>query len=281
MLRLRLRSAADLTEETIDTAPRRLTATRGFAYAAFGLLERGEWTVSKSDASHALEISDLHFRHPASDDVAGDWTVNVSSLVLAKGEHLLLTGASGSGKSTLLQLVAGLLEPAQGTVRVIGTTVHSLRGAARDRFRGQHIGMIFQTFNLLHGFSAIENVMAAMMFSAVPAKEHRGRAGELLSRLGISDHHKPADRLSVGQQQRVAVARAIACAPNLVLADEPTASLDPENARAAVDIIREACASSGAALLCVSHDPALPERFERRVALQDLMGGMVASGEGR
>ncbi len=236
--------------------------------------------MSTPETLPALQIDDLRFRHAADDNNAGQWTVDIGSLKLARGEQLLLTGSSGSGKSTLLQLVAGLVEPAQGTVRVNGSVVHALRGAARDRFRGQHIGMIFQTFNLLHGFSAIENVMAALMFSEIPAREHRARAADLLARLGINDQHRHADRLSVGQQQRVAVARAIACSPNLVLADEPTASLDPENARGAVEMIREACAASGAALLCVSHDPSLADRFERRVALHELRAS-AAVGEGR
>jgi len=236
---------------------------------------------------NALKVSGLRFRHSAGfmegDGSRGDlggisgWTVDIGSLTLARGEHLLLTGSSGSGKSTLLQVIAGLFDPSDGRVEIHGTAIHGLRGAARDRFRGRHIGMIFQTFNLLHGFSAIENVMAALMFSEVPTREHRERAAGLLTRLGISDHHRDADRMSVGQQQRVAVARAIACGPDLVLADEPTASLDPENARGAAELIREACRASGAALLCVSHDPALHDRFERRVALLDLAAGATSA----
>jgi ABC-type lipoprotein export system ATPase subunit len=199
-------------------------------------------------------------------------------LVVQAGEHVLLTGGSGRGKSTLLQLIAGLLDPVSGRVVVAGQDVHAMHGAARDLFRGRHIGMIFQTFNLLTGFSAVENVMAAMMFSRIPRREHRARATALLDRMGIHEISRHAERLSVGQQQRVAVARAVACDPVLVLADEPTASLDPENSEAAMKLIEEACREKGAALLCVSHDPALAERFERRESLAELSGAAAGVG---
>ncbi|MCH8509376.1 MAG: ABC transporter ATP-binding protein [Phycisphaerales bacterium] len=191
-------------------------------------------------------------------------------LELASGEQVVLTGSSGSGKSTLLHLIAGLMDPDMGEIRIAGTAMGSLRGSARDRFRGRQIGMVFQTFHLLHGFSALENVLAAMMFSDLPKGEHRGRAVGLLERLGIERVHAPAEELSVGQQQRVAVARALACRPTLVLADEPTASLDPENAAEAVGLLKEACRESGAALLCVTHDPSLVGSFDRHETLEAL-----------
>ncbi len=221
-------------------------------------------------AKAALSIRALKFRYPGAAD--GGWIVDVGRLDLAPGEQMLLTGGSGRGKSTLLQLIAGLLDPTQGHVAVDGIEMHFLHGARRDLHRGQKIGMIFQTFNLLHGFSALENVMAAMMFSAIPRSEHRLRAVRLLTHLGIERAEARPDSMSVGQQQRVAVARAMACDPVLVLADEPTASLDPENSVAAMDLIQNACREKGAALLCVSHDPAMKERFERRASLGELAG---------
>lgn len=217
----------------------------------------------------ALTIRSLRFRYRR--DAPHDrWTVDVPALDLGRADQLLLTGGSGRGKSTLLLLIAGLLDPDEGAVSVAGESVHALHGARRDLFRGRHIGMIFQTFNLLHGFSAIENVMAAMMFSDIPAREHRSRAAALLAHLGIDAVQKEPDRLSVGQQQRVAVARALACDPALVLADEPTASLDPENALSAMDLIQGLCREKGAALLCVSHDPSMSDRFPRRQSLDTL-----------
>ncbi len=218
--------------------------------------------------SDVLAIQDLLFRYArAKGDEQGAWELRVPSLRLVKGEQVLMVSPSGAGKSTLLGLVAGLLEPASGRVEVAGQDVHALRGAARDRFRGRHIGMIFQTFNLLVGFSALENVMAALLFAGVSEKEHAERAGEVLRELGITRVDAPVENMSVGQQQRVAVARALVCNPELVLADEPTASLDPENARGAMDLIQTLCREKGAALLCVSHDPSMGARFERRERL--------------
>lgn len=217
-------------------------------------------------ARPALRLDALRFAYPG----AREPTIDVRRLEVGAGEQLLLTGGSGRGKSTLLNLIAGLIDPDAGAVEIAGTRIHDLRGARRDRFRGRHVGMIFQTFNLLHGFSAVENVMAALMFSSAPPREHRTRAAELLTRLGIQRLGADPQELSIGQQQRVAVARAVACRPSLVLADEPTASLDPDNASRAVELIKSACAEAGAALVCVSHDPAMAPRFDRRESLDEL-----------
>jgi len=218
------------------------------------------------EGAAALDITGLKFRYPGAErDV-----IDIPALQLGAGEQALLTGGSGRGKTTLLYLIAGLMEPTAGEVRVAGRRIHELRGPPRDLFRGRTIGMIFQTFHLLHGFSALENVMAAMMFSQIPKKEHAGRARALLNRLGIDRVDAEPEKLSVGQQQRVAVARAVACDPVLVLADEPTASLDPENAGEAMDLIQEVCREKKAALLCVSHDPAMKEQFTRRQRLEDM-----------
>ncbi|MFM7797685.1 MAG: ATP-binding cassette domain-containing protein [Planctomycetota bacterium] len=219
-------------------------------------------------ADPALRITDLAFAFPGA-----DWSLSVPVLSLAAGEHALLVGGSGRGKSTLLQLIAGLRDASAGSVEVAGVRISALRGAARDEARGRRIGMIFQTFNLLHGFSAAENVLAALMFSELPAAEHGARAEALLGRLGIPAPDADVDRLSVGQQQRVAVARALAARPALVLADEPTASLDPANAAAAMDLIQEACRADGAALLCTSHDPSLRSRFARTESIDPFIKG--------
>lgn len=214
----------------------------------------------------ALAIQNLAFRHAASPGEEG-FRVRVPSLSLARGEQVLLVAPSGGGKSTVLSLIAGLLDPSDGRVIVDGQDVHALRGAARDRFRGTKIGMIFQTFNLLQGFTAMENVETSLLMADVPEKQHGPRAKALLDSLGITGHSKLVENLSVGQQQRVAVARALACEPVLVLADEPTASLDPENAKVAMELIQSACRAKGAALLCVSHDPGMKARFTRHETL--------------
>lgn len=222
----------------------------------------------------ALAIENLGFRYPGQrEDLLG-----ITRLALAEGEQILLAGRSGMGKSTLLHIILGLLEPNRGTVRVAGRDIHAIHGPRRDHFRGTHIGMIFQTFHLLHGFTAIENVMTALAFSDIPRAEHWARAAALLDRLDIPEPNAMPERMSVGQQQRVAVARALACGPVLVLADEPTASLDPENADGAMDLIQNACRERGAALLCVSHDPSLVARFDRHESLLDINTAVAAAG---
>ncbi len=220
--------------------------------------------TSAPEARAALSIRELRFGYGAG------WSMHLPSLELHAGEQVLLTGGSGTGKSTLLHLIAGLVDPSAGDVEIAGQRVHALAGARRDLFRGQHVGMIFQTFQLLEGFSARENVLAALMFSSLPASEHDERAADLLGRLGVQRMDAPAGELSVGQQQRAAVARAVACRPTLVLADEPTASLDPENASRAMDVIQSACREQGAALVCTSHDPAMVARFTRSLALESI-----------
>lgn len=196
------------------------------------------------------------------------------------GEQVVMTGTSGSGKSTLLSLIAGLMDPTEGTIQIDSTDLHSLHGQARDRFRGRKIGMVFQTHHLLTGFSAIENVMAAMMFSDIPRGSHRTRAQSLLERLGIPTPNQRVERLSIGQQQRVAIARALACNPALVLADEPTASLDPDNASVALDLLQDACRSSNAALLCVTHDQRFVDRFDRHEHLTSPIEQLQGALEG-
>ncbi len=233
--------------------------------------QRGPESVpNASDA--ALDAQGLSFSYSG-----GSRVLDGLSLTLGRGEQMVLKASSGAGKSTLLHLIAGLLEPGSGRVLIDGTEIHRLKGAKRDRFRGSRIGMIFQTFNLLDGFSALENVTTAMMFSKIPKAEHDERARALLKRLGIDRHQAPPQSLSVGQQQRVAVARAMACRPSLVLADEPTASLDPENASEAVKLIREVCAEEGAALLLVSHDPSVAAGFDR---VEELAPAASAAGTG-
>ncbi|MFN9131278.1 MAG: ABC transporter ATP-binding protein [Phycisphaerales bacterium] len=216
------------------------------------------------DAPAALSLRGLRFGY------GRGWTMQLPTLEIGAGEQVLLTGGSGTGKSTLLHLIAGLIDPAEGRVEIAGQSVHALAGAKRDLFRGQHVGMIFQTFHLLEGFTARENVLAALMFSSIPPREHDQRAADLLARLGVQRIDAAAGELSVGQQQRVAVARAVACGPALVLADEPTASLDPENAARAMDVIQSACRDQNAALLCTSHDPSMVARFPRSLALESI-----------
>jgi putative ABC transport system ATP-binding protein len=227
----------------------------------------------------ALSIERLRFAYPPTGRSA--FELSLPSLALGRGEELLLVGRSGCGKSTLLQLISGLLDASGGSIRINGTDLTLLKGGDRDRFRGRHIGMVFQTFNLLQGFSARENVLAALLMSDVPKAEWQSRAESLLRSLGIEELDARSEELSVGQQQRVAIARALACRPTLVLADEPTASLDPENAVNAIRVLRDACREQGAALLVVSHDPALESHFTRIERLPELVAAAHTGGASR
>jgi len=204
--------------------------------------------------------------------------VDIPRFELAEGAAVALAGPSGSGKTTFLNLVAGILAPDAGQVRIDGTDVAQLPEHERDRFRARHVGYIFQTFNLLQGFTCLENVLLGMSFGH---GIDRARAEALLRRVGLGErlHHFPR-QLSTGQQQRVAVARALAGKPRLVLADEPTGNLDPRHAQEALALIREVCAENGSALLLVSHDRDILARFGTVASLADINRASRATSSG-
>lgn len=189
--------------------------------------------------------------------------VNVPAFALAADEQLALRGESGSGKTTFLNMIAGILAADSGTVRIDGVEMTALSESRRDRLRADKLGYIFQTFNLLQGYTVLENVMLGMSFG--PRGADRAHAREVLGRVGLGHRldHFPR-QLSTGQQQRVAVARALANRPKLVLADEPTGNLDRKHAGEALALIREVCREHAAALLLVSHDEEVLGQFEHR-----------------
>jgi putative ABC transport system ATP-binding protein len=204
------------------------------------------------------------------------------NLTLHAGEAVLLRGESGQGKSTFLSLLAGILAPSSGSLTVAGHDFHALGQRQRDRVRGADIGVIFQQFNLLPFLSILDNLLLPIRFST----ERRARlaatgtppeiaAEALLSTLSLSLKalgNRSVGALSVGQQQRVAAARALLGGPRLILADEPTSALDPKNRDAFLRALKDAQTARGAALLCVSHDPALEPFFDRTVTLAALQG---------
>jgi len=194
--------------------------------------------------------------------------LDVAELRLAEGAQVALRGRSGSGKTTLLNLVAGVLRPDAGRIAVAGHEITALAEAGRDRVRAECLGYVFQTFNLLQGLTALENVLLPMMLKG---DGDRARAAALLDRVGMKDRlaYRPR-QLSVGQQQRVAVARALANRPKLVLADEPTGNLDEQHAGEALRLLRDVCRENGAALLVVSHDARVLGQFERVLDLKEL-----------
>ncbi|MGI8905780.1 MAG: ABC transporter ATP-binding protein [Candidatus Sumerlaeaceae bacterium] len=206
-----------------------------------------------------LEIEALRKSYRAPDGSTST-VVDIASFTMDNGAHVALQGSSGSGKTTFLNLIAGILQADSGRIVLAGQEMTALGESARDRLRAQQLGYVFQTFNLLQGYTALENVALGMMFGR---GADYGYARALLERVGLADrmHYRPR-QLSVGQQQRVAVARALANHPRLVLADEPTGNLDRARAMDALALIREICRESGAALLLVSHDEEILGHFE-------------------
>jgi ABC-type lipoprotein export system ATPase subunit len=187
--------------------------------------------------------------------------LQIDSFTIETSQSVALRGESGSGKTTFLNLIAGILRADAGEIRIDGESMTALPESERDRLRADKLGYIFQTFNLLQGFTCLENVLLGMKFG--PGAD-RKRADELLRRVGLGDrlHYYPR-QLSTGQQQRVAVARALANAPKLVLADEPTGNLDRRNATESLRLIQETCRENGAALMLVSHDPDVLAAFAK------------------
>jgi len=188
--------------------------------------------------------------------------LNIASFHLAAGEQVCLVGSSGGGKTTLLNIIAGITSADSGEVKIDGTDLTRLPEASRDRFRAERIGYVFQTFNLLPAFTALENVLLGMSFGGKRAD--RARAMELLDLVGLKHrlHHKPA-QMSVGEQQRTSVARALVNSPRLLLADEPTANVDAANQQTVLDLLRNSCRERNVALLLVTHAPEVAGQFDR------------------
>ena len=197
---------------------------------------------------------------------AGQPVLALDSLHLAPGEQCLLLGPSGSGKTTLLHAIAGLLRPTAGEIQVRGQDLAALDSAARDRFRGRHIGIVFQRLHLLPALTVLDNLRLAQRLGGRPADTTAALG--LLDALGLAGlaARKPA-ALSTGQAQRVAIARALVQRPALLLADEPTSSLDDANAQRGLRLLRSQAQAAGAALLLVSHDARLRGQFDRELRL--------------
>jgi putative ABC transport system ATP-binding protein len=212
--------------------------------------------------------------------------LRIERLAIPAGERVFVHGPSGSGKSSLLSLLAGVIVPQRGSLHVLGTEVPRLAGAARDVFRADHFGIIFQMFNLVPYLSVVENVTLPCRFSTRRRRQVEARGGaerearRLLEHLDLaSEAHssRAVTRLSVGQQQRVAAARALIGRPAIVLADEPTSALDADRREAFLRLLFRECETEGATLLFVSHDRSLETLFDRTLAL-DAFSAMQPAG---
>ncbi|KFZ30339.1 methionine ABC transporter ATP-binding protein [Pseudidiomarina salinarum] len=222
-----------------------------------------------------ITLNNLSFSWPG----ARTPLLSIPELSIDQGERVLLRGPSGSGKSTLLSLIAGIHAPAPGQLEVLGKDLGQLNQSARDRLRANEIGYIFQQFNLLPYLSARDNVMLSCQFA--PARRMRlqqqhttreAATGQLLDHLGLSRSHQqqPAHQLSVGQQQRVAAARALLGSPALIIADEPTSALDEAHRDEFVKLLFAECEQQNTTLLFVSHDATLDRHFPRTIELTRL-----------
>ena len=220
----------------------------------------------------ALCLSQIDFTWPGQ----SSFRLHIPDFHLKCGQKVLLLGESGSGKSTLLSLIGGIVVPDSGAITVAGQDVVGLSAIARDRFRAEHIGVIFQQFNLLPYATPLDNILLPLRF----APQRRARAGDvktealrLTTTLGLPQdliEHRQAGSLSVGQQQRVAVARALIGKPSLIVADEPTSALDAGSQAAFLDLLFEQCDEAGSTLLMVSHDDRLGSRFDQTVSMTDI-----------
>jgi len=235
----------------------------------------------------AVEIADLSFTWGRSKPPV----LHIERFLIDEREALFIKGASGSGKSTLLGLITGILVPQQGAVTILDERVSELGGTDRDRYRADHIGYIFQMFNLIPYLSVIENVVLPCRFSPVRKNRALRQAASLedealriLSRLNLVNNgllNKPVVELSVGQQQRVAAARALIGSPALVIADEPTSSLDADQRELFLELLFDECSKTGATLIFVSHDANLAPLFNRVVDIAEINRAAPAGGEGR
>jgi len=222
-----------------------------------------------------LEIQNLikTFDQPG----GGQLTVlDIPEFSLNEGQQAALIGTSGGGKTTLLHLIAGLLTADSGSIRLAGTELSRLSEPGRDRFRAALVGYVFQTFNLLPAFTALENVRLGMTFG--PGNHDSKRAMQLLEKVGLADRasYKP-NQLSVGQQQRVAIARALAGKPKLLLADEPTANVDPKSAESVLQLICDSCREENVALLMVTHSMEIAAKLDGTLKLDEINRAIQAT----
>lgn len=221
-----------------------------------------------SKATAALVVQDLSFQWQRQQPA-----IRFPDLTLAQGQHLFLHGPSGSGKSTLLSLLSGMLRPDRGQVRILGTDIHRLGAGARDQFRADHLGVIFQQFNLVPYLTALANVTLPCGLSIERRRRSQpgpeAEAGQLLAALAIAeDHwHRKVTQLSIGQQQRIAAARALIGAPGLILADEPTSALDVANRDRFLELLLGLAQRHNTSVVFVSHDQGLARNFDHRLEL--------------
>jgi putative ABC transport system ATP-binding protein len=216
----------------------------------------------------SIELNHIQFSWDASEKKH----LSIDELLIGSGERWFVEGVSGSGKSTLLSVLSGVVMPQAGTVTMLDQELSSMGAVQRDRFRADHMGYIFQQFNLIPFLTVIENVTLPLRFSAKRAarvEDAASEASRLMAALGMEEYgHQRVLDLSVGQQQRVAAARALIGAPEIILADEPTSALDAGSSEAFMNLLFDQCREMGSTLVVVSHDHRLAEMFDHRYTIK-------------
>ena len=235
--------------------------------------------------SEVVAINDMTFCWRS----GGPDILDIPELTVVQGERVFVKGASGSGKSTLLSLLGGVNVPQQGNVRILGRELQTMGSAKRDRFRADHVGFLFQIFNLLPYLTPLENVLLPCRFSRRRRDKASHRSGSpeaegrrILDHLDMSDERlltSSSMELSVGQQQRVAAARALIGAPELLIADEPTSALDWDRRRTFLELLEQECRDQGSTLVFVSHDATLEPMFDRTVVLNDINRAVYSTNQ--
>ena len=239
--------------------------------------------LDKSDTAEKMEtvarLRDVAFAWPG----RSSFSLGIKEFSLKRGERVLLLGPSGGGKSTLLNLLAGVVAPQRGSVELLGEDIAVLSNASRDRFRAEHLGIVFQMFNLLPYGSVVDNVLLPLSFApkrrqravaSAPGDSLEAEAGRLLRALGLEDNdliNGAVGTLSVGQQQRVAAARALIGSPEIVLADEPTSALDRDRQEKFLDLLFAQLSQTNSSMIMVSHDETVAAHFDRVCRLEDLI----------
>lgn len=231
--------------------------------------------AERTETQNVVAMADVSFAWPG----ASGFALAIDRFTLARGRKVLLLGPSGSGKSTLLSLLAGIVSPDRGRIEILGTDITPLSSARRDRFRAEHVGVIFQMFNLLPYGSALDNVVLPLAFA--PERRQRANQGggeahearRLLLALGLPEERitRSAGELSVGQQQRVAAARALIGGPELIIADEPTSALDDDAKGRFLELLFHQLDAAGASLLMVSHETELGQHFDEVIRLDEVI----------
>jgi putative ABC transport system ATP-binding protein len=224
--------------------------------------------ASTENTAAAIDIKELVFRFgPGLEPV-----LTIPAWSVERNQRVFLQGDSGSGKSTLLGLLAGLRTPTSGVVNILDTQISSLGGRKRDAFRARNIGVVFQQFNLIPFLSVLDNVLLAAQFGSRSSNDLKARALQLLERVNLDSSlsSRKAEHLSIGQQQRVAIVRALINSPSLLLVDEPTSALDHANKESFLTLLNEVLDDTNCAMVFVSHDPSIGNMFDHRVALKDL-----------